>query len=198
MNYYNNKFPNIRSVGSSGNSNIVYKDMYGQVSTARVPTANAPGWETFTVGGFTTEVQGFAVDDYLDIFVQTNHDMSLSQLFSNHLHWSLADNSDSGKYFRFQVTGIGAGIGESFSEITLMDTEDVLIGASDALKHHYVEIGDVDVPNSTVSSIYILRLTRVDVALGAGSEAVQPILIFFNDSHMKVDTIGSLEEDSKA
>ena len=180
-------------VGKAGNADVTYDDMYGAVSAARVPAANAPSWENITLDGFTTQALAFDVGEYIDIFVQTNHSMQLNQAFENHIHWTLASDDD-GDEIRFQLTGVGAGIGESFSSIGTLDTGDIVL-AGNAGKHNYLEIGEVPSLNTTVSSVYILRLQRV--AVNDGNDSAELVYILFNDSHMKIDTLGSLQEDSK-
>ena len=171
----------------------VYKDMYGQISAARVPASNAPTWTNFTIGSFTTQVLSFGVGDYIDIFVQTNHDMRLAQTFDNHIHWSvMSADAEAGDTFKFQVSGIGNGITYSWSGVTAVSQE-VTIGTEHYDRHNYLDLGSIDVPNPTVSSVYVLRLERI---ASSGTEASK-VFVFFNDSHLKIDQIGSLTETSK-
>lgn len=176
-----------------GNEQITYDDMYGAISAARVPASSAPTWTNITLDGFTTQALAFGVGDYIDIFVQTNHSMKLNQVFENHIHWTISTDDD-GDEFRFQLTGVGAGIGDSFTSIGTVDSGDIVLSGN-AGKHNYLELGGVPSLNTTVSSIYILRLQRV--AINDGNETARDIYVLFNDSHMKIDTLGSLQEDSK-
>ena len=186
--------PSTRQIGSAGSTKVTYDDMYGAISAARVPPSSAPDWEDITLDGFTTQALAFAVGEYIDIFVQTNHSMSLNQVLENHIHWTITTDDD-GDEFRFQVTGVGAGITDSFTSIGTLDTGDIVL-AGNAGKHNYLEIGTTSSShNTTVSSVYILRLQRV--AVNDGNETARDIYVLFNDSHMKIDTLGSLQQDSK-
>lgn len=181
-----------RQVGRSGGP-VTWDDMQGSLSAAKLPPASAPAWTDITLAGFTTKALAFAIGDYIDIFVQTSHSAKLNQTIENHLHW-LIETDDDGNEFKFTIDGVGAGIGGSFTAMTTITTGDVVL-AGNAGKHNYTDIGEIDVLNTTVSSIYIIRLTRVAVADGVDTSEL--IYILWNDSHVKVDTLGSLEEESK-
>jgi len=185
--------PTRREVGSNGSIGT-YDDMLGLVSSARVPASNAPTWTNITLDGFTTQALAFSIGDYIDLFVQTSHSVQLNQVIENHLHWTLATD-DAGDEIRFQLTGVGAGIGEDFASIGTIDSGDYTLDGTEAGKHNYLEIGDIPSLNTTVSTIYILRLTRVAVA--DGNDSAEDVYVLFNDSHPLLDTVGSLQEGSK-
>ena len=184
---------NPREVGSSGGL-ATYDDMQGSISTARVPVANAPTWTNVTLDGFTTQVLAFDTNDYIDIFIQTSHSIQLNQIIDYHVHWLLI-NEDSGDEFQFQISGVAAGIGEAFTSIGTVKSGDVLLTGSDTGKHNYLDIGEVPALNTTVSTAYIIRLTRI--APDDGNDSAENIGILFSDGHPLWDTMGSLQETSK-
>ena len=186
-----NPIPN--EIGSNGGIGT-YDDMLGAVSAARVPASSAPTWTNITLDGFTTQALAFGVGDYIDIFVQTSHSVQLNQVIENHIHWTISSDDD-GDEFQFQITGVGAGIGDSFSSIGTIKSGDVTLQTGDSGKHNLLEIGDIPALNTTVSSVYIIRLQRI--AVDDGNETARDIFVLFNDSHPLIDTMGSLKEGSK-
>lgn len=184
--------PTTREVGSNGGA-YTWDDMQGSLSGAKLPAANDPAWTNITLDGLTTRVLAFSLNDYIDIFVQTNHSVQLNQILGNHIHWTLA-NDDDGDEIRFTLSGVGAAAGIAFADITPLDSGDIVL-AGNAGKHNYLSLGDINAMNSTTSTIYVLRLTRVAVV--DGNDSAELVYVFFNDSHVKVDTIGSLNENAK-
>lgn len=185
--------PTTRGVGSNGGA-YTYDDMQGSLPTAKLPTANAATWTDITLDSFTFKALAFGVGDSVDLFVQTSHSVRLNDLIENHIHWTIATDDD-GDEIRFQLTGVGAGIHESFQSIGTLDSGDVVLSGN-AGKHNLMELGDIPAINSTVSSVFILRLTRV--AVNDGNDSAEDVYVLFNDSHVKVDTVGSLIENRKS
>ena len=191
----NNRTSNIntREVGPAG-APSTYDDMQGAVSSARVPAANAPTWTNITLDGFTTQALAFDTNDYIDIFIQTSHSIKLDQAIDYHIHWMIGAE-DSGDEFQFQISGVAAGIGGSFTSIGTIKSGDVVLTGSDTGKHHYLDIGEIPALNTTISSAYIIRLTRI--APDDGLDTAENIFVLFSDGHPLFDTIGSLNETSK-
>ena len=180
-------------IGSPGGP-FNYNDMLGSISSARVPTSSAPTWTSITLDGFTTQALAFDTNDYIDLFVQTSHGAQLNQIIDNHIHWTIATN-DAGDEFQFQLTGVGAGVGDSFTSIGTIKSGDYTLVGDEADKHNLLDIGDIPAINTTVSSVYILRLTRI--APDDGNDTTENIYVLFNDSHMKFDQSGSRQEYTK-
>jgi len=177
-------------IGSPGGP-YNWNDMLGSISAARVPTSNAPQWTNITLDGFTTQALAFDTNDYIDLFVQTSHGAKLNEIIDNHIHWTIASN-DAGDEFQFQLTGVGAGVGDSFQSIGTLTSGDYVLQGDEAGVHNLLEIGDIPAINTTVSSIFILRLTRI--APDDGDDTAENIYVLFNDSHMKFDQSGSRQE----
>lgn len=173
---------------------ITYDDLQVSISLGRVPAANAPTWSDITLDGFTFKILSFTLNDYLDLFIQTTHSTQLSTLIDNHIHWTIAAD-EVGDEIAFEITGIGAGIGSSFASIGTITSPDYVLQTSDAGKHKLLEIGDIPAINDTVSSVFVIRLTRVAVA--DGTDASGAVGVLFNDCHVKLNSFGSLSEDSK-
>ena len=185
--------PSTREIGPAGNV-ATYDDMQGSLSTAKLPAVNTPTWEDITQDGFTYKTLAFDTNDYVDVYIQTSHSITLNQTIDYHIHWMLA-NEDSGDEFRFQITGVAAGIGDSFTSIGTIQSDDVVLTGSDTGKHHYLDIGEIPALNTTVSSAYIIRLTRI--APADGTDSAELIYVLFGDGHPLSDTLGSLSETSK-
>jgi hypothetical protein len=167
------------------------------ISLARVPTSSAPSWTTYDFGiggGIAFAVLGFSIDEYLDLYVQTTHAVKLNTIIENHIHWTIPSD-DTGKNIKFKIDVVAAGIGVDFAvpagspyskEYTLTGVE--------AARHNYLEIGDIAAFNSTVSSVAVVRLTRVAAST---DDYGADVYVLFNDSHVIQDTLGSITETSK-
>ncbi len=174
-----------------------YEDIQVNLSSAKMPPSHAPTWRTHDfgiVGGIEFSVIGFDVDDYLDLYVETPHSMTLDSFLNNHVHGTIPSD-DSGKTIKWQLDVIGAGIGEDFAvpDGSPFTAEFTLNGAQ-AGKHNMFNIADIPPINTTVSSIYICRLTRIASTIEYGSE----VYLLFNDCHFLQDTpVGSTQIGAK-
>lgn len=187
------KITPVNRVGYKGSNAITYDDLQVSISLGRVPAANAPTWTDITIDGFTFKGLAFDIDDYLDLFIQTNHSTKLNTLIENHIHWTIAVD-ENGDEIAFEITGIGGGIGDAMTSIGTITSSDLVL-ASNAGKHNYLQLGDIPSLNTTVSSVFVVRLKRVAVA--SGTDASGAIHVFFNDCHVKLNTFGSIYEDQK-
>jgi len=175
----------------------VWDDLQVAVSNARLPASSAPTWTTYDFGigsGIAFNVLGFGVGEYYDFYLQTSHSMQLNTVLDNHIHWTIPTNSASDQ-FQFQLDVIAASIGSAFAVPTgsPFTVEKTLSGA-EAGKHNYLELADIPAANTTVSSIYICRLTRI---AATANEYGSDVYILFNDSHYIKDTVGSRTETAK-
>lgn len=178
------------------NGGRVYDDL--QVSLGRVRLgSSAPTWRTYNHGiggGITFDVLGFAVGNEIFFDIQTRHSMKLNTILENHIHYT-TPNDGTNKKFKFQLDVIAAEIngnwavssGSPFTKEETM-TEDC------SNKHCYLDLTDIPSVNSTVSTIYKCKLTRI---AASADEYSGEIYLQFNDSHFQKDTIGSLNENSK-
>ena len=188
--------PNTREVGAAGGP-VVWDDLQVALSSAKVPAASAPTWRTHDFGiggGIAFNVLGFAVGDYIDFYIQTSHSMKLNSILEDHLHGTIPTD-DSGKKIQWQLDVIAAGIGEDWAVVSgsPFTSEQTLTGAQ-AGKHNYFDIAEIPAVNSTVSSVYICRLTRI---AASSDEYGSEVYLIYNDAHYQKDTIGSLQETSK-
>lgn len=189
------RYTDIRRVGSAGSLATIYEDLQISFATAKIPGGSSATWENITLDGFATQIMALDTNDYAEIFVQTTHAVKLQTLIDNHIHWTI-NADDVGKKIAFTITGVGAGIGSAFTSVGTITSPDYTLVANDAKKHKFLEIGDIPATfNSTVSTCFILRLTRV--APSAGVDTGEKIYIIFNDCHVQWDTLGSLQETSK-
>jgi len=186
--------PTPREIGGAGGAGT-YDDMLGAVSMARQPASNAPTWTSITRDGVTFDALAFDTGDKIPLFVQTSHGVQLNQLIENHIHWDITGN-DAGDEFQFQITGVGAGIGEAFQSIGTVKSGDVVLAGDEMGKHNYLEIGELPAINTTVSTLFVIILERI--APDDGNDTTEDIIVYFNDSHPLLDTMGSLNEDSKS
>ena len=199
-NALNNSANVAKTIASSADNpfsfgDTVFDDLQGQVSGGKLPASNTPTWENITLGGIVFKALSFAQDDYIDFFIQTNHSTKLSTEIDDHIHWTLAAD-DNGKKFRFQVTGVGAGIGAAFASIGTITSSDVTLNAN-AGKHNYLEIGHIPgTINTTVSSLFIVRLTRI-VPDDADNATSRKVYVLFHDNHVEIDRFGSKTETSQ-
>lgn len=175
-----------------------WNDLQVVISAAKIPASNAPTWTTYNFGidgGLAFNVLGFEIDDYIDIYVQTTHAVALNTEIENHIHWTIPSN-DAGKYIKFKIDVIVAAIGEDFtvpfdSPYTSVEYQ---LNGNEAGKHNLLELGLVAAFNSTVSSIAIIRLTRIAASMNDYSN---PVYVLFNDCHVIQDTLGSIQENIK-
>lgn len=179
-----------------GGSNVTYDDLQVSISGAKIPAGSTAAWTAITLGGLATELIAFQVGDYLDLLVQTNHSVALSTLIDNHIHWTIATD-DNGKKFQMEISGCGAAIGSAFTTIgATLQSGDVTLN-NNAGKHNYLMISDIpNTFNSTVSTIFIIRLKRI-AATDAANETARLIYLLFNDCHVSLNSFGSLQETSK-
>lgn len=181
-----------RALGIPGGS-IVYNDLLGNITGAKLPAVNFPVWTDITLDGFTFKLPAFSVGDTFDIYYQTHHGVALNTILENHIHWTLATDDD-GDEIRFQIEGVGAGIGDVFQHFGPLDSGDIVLSGN-AGRHNYLDINDIPAINTTVSSVFVIRLTRI--AVNDGNDSAELVYVWFNDSHAKLDTLGSIAEASK-
>jgi len=187
---------NTREVGSSGGP-VVWDDLQVALSSAKVPASSAPTWRVHDFGiggGVAFSVLGFAVGDYIDFYIQTSHSQKLNTILEDHLHGTIPTD-DSGKKIRWQLDVIAAGIGETWAVTSGSPyTAEMTLTGAEAGKHNYFDIAEIAAANTTVSSVYLCRLTRI---AASSDEYGSEVYLVYNDAHFMKDTIGSLSETSK-
>jgi len=173
-----------------------WEDIQGNPAGIKRPASSSPTWRTydFGLGGLSFAVLGFAVGDYADFIVQTKHSMPLESELRFHIHYTVPSDSADDK-FQFQVDAIAAGVDEDFAvpSDSPLTGEDTLDG-DEARRHSLLELGSIDGANTSVSSLYLCRLTRI---AATSDEYGSEIYVLFNDQHYLVDMLGSRTEYHK-
>ena len=176
---------------------VVYEDLQVSISNVKVPTSRAPTERLYNhgiVGGVTFPVLGFALNEYIYFDVQTSHSMKLNTVLDNHIHF-MTPTDGTGDRFKFQLDVIASGIGGSWAVPTGSPfTPEHIITADYSNKHELFEIADIPAANTTVSSIYSCKLTRIAATT---DEYSGEIYIKFSDCHYQKNTMGSRSEGSK-
>ncbi len=174
-----------------------WDDIQVSISTARTPAANAPTWRTYNYGiggGIAYPALGFDTNDYVDYFIQTSHSQQLNTILEKHLHYTLPSDS-AGDRFQFQLDVIAAGIGEDFAVVagSPFAAEHLLTGVESG-RHNYFDIVDIPGVNTTVSTNYIVRLTRIAATV---NDYAPEVYVIFDDCHYLKDDNGSRQEHTK-
>jgi len=142
----------------------VWDDIQVALSSAKLPPSSAPTWRTYDFGvgsGVAYGVLGFAVGDYIDLYIQTSHSMLLNSVLDLHLHYTVPSD-DSGKKIQFQLDVVASGIGVDFAVPSGSPyTAEITLDGAEAGKHNLMEVAEIAAVNSTVSSVYVCRLTRI-------------------------------------
>jgi hypothetical protein len=190
-------WPRTSQVGYNGADAVVYDDLQVSASQARLPAANAPTWRTFDYGipgGVLFDVLGFAINDTFTFKVQTTHATKLFSYLGSHIHWTLPSNS-AGDRIKFQLDVIAAPVNEFYAVPagSPYTVEHVLDGTEYG-KHRVLGVASVPEVNTTVSTIYQCRLTRV---VASANDYAGEVYLDYNDSHIQKDTVGSILEWSK-
>lgn len=182
-------------------SPVVYEDLQVSISNVKIPASNAPDINaTYNHGigsGIVFPVIGFGVGEHLFFDVQTTHGMKLNTILDNHIHFILPNTTNTGDKFKFQLDVICAAIGSDFavptgSPFTALHT----VATGDNTKHRILELADIPASNSTVSTIYKCKLSRVAVP-GGDTEYGSDVYLEFSDCHYQKDTMGSRQETAK-
>jgi len=187
------KFENDGTLVFNGDAKV-WDDLQVSVSQARTPPSSAPTWRTFDFNidsGIEFPVLGFAVDDYFDLFIQTQHAQKLNSDIDFHVHFTTPTDSADDR-FKFQVDVVAAGIGSDFAvpSGSPYSSEHILDGTESG-KHNYFDIAEITAFNDTVSSVAILRVTRVAASV---DEYSGEVYLVYADCHFQKDTVGSRQE----
>ena len=177
---------------------VVYEDLQVSISNIRVPTSNAPTERLYAAGiggGVTFPFLGFAVNDHIYFDVQTTHAMKLNTVLDNHIHFCLPNTTNVGDRFKFQLDVIAAGIGGQWAVPAGSPfSAERQVAANDNTYHRLMELADIPASNTTVSTVYKCKLTRIAATTDEyGSE----VYLTFTDCHYQKDTVGSRQEGSK-
>lgn len=96
---------------------------------------------------------------------------------------------------QWQLDVIAAGVGSVFAApIGSPFTAEHVFTGSEVAAHNLFEIANIPGVNTTVSSVYICRMTRI---AATSSEYPGSVYVLFNDSHYIRDDTGSITEYQK-
>jgi len=167
-----------------------------QVSTAQFarPASQAPTWRDWDYGisgGVQFRVLGFDVNNNADLFIQSSHAMKLQSALDYHIHWSIPSDSAADR-FRFQVDAIAAGVDGDFAVVSGSPfTVEYTLDGTESGKHKILDLADLEDVNTTVSTAYIIKLTRIAATV---NEYSPEVYLVFSDGHYLIDALGSREE----
>ena len=192
-----------KTIKPAGVIPIDYQDTVfddNQVSIGRVnfPGVADPTWRRYNHGiggGIEFDVLGFAVNDFINFDVQTTHSMKLNTILDNHIHFILPNTTNIGDKFQFQLDVIVAGWNVAFAVPAGSPfTAEHTIVANDNTTHRLLEIASIPAANTTVSTIYTCKLTRI---AASANEYGSEVYLKYIDCHYQIDQAGSKDEDSK-
>ena len=180
----------------------VYEDVQFPVSSAKVPAANYPAWETFTTN---TNEYSFAVNDYIDTPAsEVPHQWVEGTAGDVHLHITLkgAQNTGSNKYAKFSIqfalsdhTQAGTKV---WTEPTALTAELTIPTGTAALTGMYLDIGDLTLTGYKIGTQIKARIKRIASTGGGGTnEYSGSIFITQLGVHMQRNTLGSRQETVK-
>jgi hypothetical protein len=181
----------------AGGDDIVYDDIQVGISNIRIPVANAPTERLYAGGigsGVTFPFLGFAVNDYIYFDVQTSHSMLISSMLDQHIHY-LTPTDGTGSRFQFQLDVIVSPIGGTWSAPTGTPfTAEKTMTTDDSTTQKYFEIAEIPASNTTVSTVYKCKLTRI---AATQDEYAGEVYLTGVDAHYQKDSLGSRSETSK-
>jgi len=160
------------------------------LGSIRRPGSSDPTWRSYNHGiggGVVFDVLGFSVNDYVTFDVQTSHSMKLNTMLDCHIHFILPNTTNIDDKFQFQLDVIVAGIGSAFAVPTGSPyTAEHTIVSGDNTDHGYLEIADIPPYNTTVSTIYTCKLTRI---AASADEYGSEVYLKYIDCHYQKDTM---------
>lgn len=189
----------IDSSTKKGKEAVYYDDILGNLAAAKQAPAASPTWREYNfgiAGGVEFWVQGFAIGNSVDISIQTPHAMKLDTVLENHLHGILPTAPTAGDKIRWQLDVIAAGVTGVFAAPTgtPFDSGDLEPVATANTRHNLMEVAEIPSVNTTVSTLYMLKLTRIEAV---GTDYSGEVYLLFNDSHYQRDRDGSETEYTK-
>ena len=177
--------------------NPAWEDMQVSVGRLTFPGSSDPTWRAWNMGvggGVTFDVLGFAVNDLVDFDIQTSHSMILDSILDVHIHYSTPTDG-TGDKFKFQLDVVAGGINGAWAVPTGSPfTAEKTISTDDSNSHRVFQIAEIPAVNTTLSSIYSCKLTRI---AASADEYSGEIYLKYIDGHYQKDGIGSAQENSK-
>jgi hypothetical protein len=175
-----------------------WDDLQVSISNVKLPASSAPDYELYDfgiTGGVEFPVLAFAVGEYIFFDVQSSHSMKLSSILDNHIHYNTPNTTDIGDNFKFQLDVIGAAINAQWAVPTGSPfTKEIAVAANDDTYHRIDDIADIPGINTTVSTLYKCKLTRIAAST---DEYGSDVYITFTACNYEKDGMGSRDESSK-
>jgi len=176
----------------------LYDDLQVSISNVKVPTSGAPTERLYAFGiggGVTFPVLGFALNNYMYFDVQTRHEGKLNAIIDNHIHFTLPNTTNIGDKFKFQLDVIAAGIDIQWAVPTGSPfSAEYTVATNDNTYHRLKDIADIPAVNSTVSTVYKCKLTRI---AASANEYASEVYVSFTDCHYQKDRLGSLTHSTQ-
>jgi hypothetical protein len=173
----------------------VFEDMQFPISSAKVPAANYPNWETFTTN---TNEYAFDVDEYIDCQAsECPHSWREGTKLDFHLHITIKSlqNSGASQYAKFTIYVAYANQDNSvWTEVAAISAEKTIPNGAAALTNYYLDMGDVT-PATTIGTQVKVRVKRI--AATGGTEYASSVFITQVGAHYENDTLGSRTETGK-
>ena len=174
-----------------------YEDLQGASLNASRPSSSEPTERLYAHGiaaGVTFPTLGFEVGEYIWFTFQSRHAMALSSVIDNHIHFCTPTDG-TGDRFKFQLDVIAAPIDGTWAVPTGSPfTAEHTIAADYSTLHKLFDIADIPAVNTTVSTMYKCKLTRI---AAAADEYAGEVYVDFFDGHYQRDTNGSETQSTK-
>ena len=174
---------------------VGYDDIQGAASNARKLDGSLIAVRAYNYGisgGVTFATNGYDVGDASYITAQTPHAMKLNSVLAQHFHYTVPTDG-TGKKFKFQLDVIAAGVDGTWGKPASSPfTIETSMDGDFSTKHKLAEFGSVEAMNTTVSSIFKFKISRI---AASADEYGSEVYMEFVDGHMQIDQErGSHEE----
>jgi hypothetical protein len=178
--------------------NTAYDDEQVNFALFQFAGNNDPAWVDFTLGAVSFQALEFAQSDEVFFTVQLHHNYEQGTTLYPHVHWTPAGrgNEENGKTVAWKVDVAVGVVGSEFAEPVTVDMTDACSGTDN---HHELSPSTATLSGSglKVSTILLCRLYRDAGDTWAGTVSGQlPLLLQF-DIHIKIDSVGSDEINTK-
>jgi hypothetical protein len=182
-----------KNVSLSGDATS-WDDILVSISNVRLPTSNAPTWTDYdgSTGGVAFPFLAFDVGDIIYFDIQTSHSMKLNDVLNQHIHFTLPNTTNIGDKFQFQLDVLAGGVNDTWTEPTESPyTAEHTVASGDNTNNRVMTVGSIDGYNTTISTIFKMKLTRI---AATANEYGSSVYISFIDGHYQRDSLGSDEE----
>ena len=169
-----------------------YEEIRFYTTTGKVPASNAPTWEAFTTN---TSAYAFSVDDYMDLTAEElPHWWVEGTVGDLHIHFAnkTAQSSGANQYAKFTVYVSVADINGAWSELSPFTAEYTIATGTSALKHLYLDMGDITLTGYHLGGLMTVRVKRI--AATTGTEYADDVYVSQVGVHLKKDRLGSRSE----